>query len=117
MADQTDLMDAAVDSAVAAFDVFVAGEAEDGSRLLTFDPRTPVSATVVWREGAPDALLTVTQAEPRAAITAMTTKMVNSAAMNNRLTGAGHSDRCLSARPPCRRGRNRCCRWPLDPTG
>ena len=63
MADQTDLMDAAVDSAVAAFDVFVAGEAEDGSRLLTFDPRTPVSATVVWREGAPDALLTVTQAE------------------------------------------------------
>ena len=31
MADQTDLMDAAVDSAVAAFDVFVAGEAEDGS--------------------------------------------------------------------------------------
>ena len=38
MADQTDLMDAAVDSAVAAFDVFVAGEAEDGSRLLTFDP-------------------------------------------------------------------------------
>ncbi len=63
MADQTDLMDVAVDSAVAAFDVFVAGEAEDGSRLLTFDPRTPVSATVVWREGAPDALLTVTQAE------------------------------------------------------
>ena len=63
MADQTDLMDVAVDSAVAAFDVFVAGETEDGSRLLTFDPRTPVSATVVWREGAPDALLTVAQAE------------------------------------------------------
>ena len=63
MADQTDLMDAAVDSAVAAFDVFVAGETEDGSRLLTFDPRTPVSATVVWREGAPDALLTVAQVE------------------------------------------------------
>jgi len=63
MADQTDLMDVAVDSAVAAFDVFVAGETEDGSRLLTFDPRTPVSATVVWREGAPDALLTVAQVE------------------------------------------------------
>ena len=63
MADQTDLMDVAVDSAVAAFDVFVAGETEDGSRLLTFDPRTPVSATVVWREGDPDALLTVAQAE------------------------------------------------------
>lgn len=63
MADQTDPMDEAVDSAVAAFDVFVDGETSDGPRLLTFDPRTPVSSPVVWREGDPDTLMAVTQAE------------------------------------------------------
>lgn len=58
-----DFLDSAVDSGVAALDVFIAGDAPDGTTLLTFDPRTPTDTTVVWTAAQPDDTMTVDQAE------------------------------------------------------
>lgn len=51
--------------ALEAFDVYLAGETDDGTFLYSRDPRTPVDDTVVWVGNKSDETMTVLQAEDR----------------------------------------------------
>jgi hypothetical protein len=52
-----------LDAAIAAFDLYVAGETADGRRFLTRDNRTPIDTTMVFPEGDASNEMTVLQAE------------------------------------------------------
>ena len=51
--------------ALEAFDVYLAGETDDGTFLYSRDPRTPIDDTVVWVGNKSDELMTVLEAEDR----------------------------------------------------